>query len=67
MEEVYKNELDIMRLRHNEANSEALFDDHKNTWKYFLSNLEDLQMRPKNWPHYVFTCLCQVSFYESHP
>ena len=54
MEEVYKNELDIMRFRHNEANFEALFDDDQNTWKYFLSNLEDLQMRPKNWPLYVF-------------
>ena len=26
-----KNELDIMRFRHNEANFEALFDDHQNT------------------------------------
>ena len=28
MEEVYKNELDIMRLRHNEVNFEAAFFTH---------------------------------------
>ena len=31
MEEVYKNELDIMRFRHNKINFEAAFDDHQNT------------------------------------
>ena len=33
MEEVYKNELDIVRLRHNVVNFEAAFDDHQNTSK----------------------------------
>ena len=33
MEEVCKNELDIVRFRHNEVNFEAAFDDHQNTSK----------------------------------
>ena len=33
MEEVYINELDILRFRHNEVNFEAAFDDQQNTSK----------------------------------
>ena len=28
MEEVHKNELNIMKLRHNEVNFKAVFNDH---------------------------------------
>ena len=31
MKEVYQNELDIMRYRHNEFNFETAFYDHQNT------------------------------------
>ena len=46
-----KNELDIMRFRHNEFNFEAAFDDPQNTEhvnKIFLSNLDDFQMLPQH-------------------
>ena len=40
-----KNELDIIRFRHNEVNVEAAFHDHQNTsYKIFLSDLDDLLM-----------------------
>ena len=46
--EAYKNELDIMNIRHNEVNSEAAFDDHQNISKcsenVVLSNMGDLRM-----------------------
>ena len=31
MEEVYKEELDIMTFKHNEVNFDPAFDDHQNT------------------------------------
>ena len=33
MEEVYKEELDIMTFKQNEFNFDSAFDDHQNTWK----------------------------------
>ena len=57
MEEVYKNELNILRLRYNKVNLEAAFDDHPNTWKcsqnMFLSNFEDLKCGLKIDSHYI--------------
>ena len=48
MEEVYKNELDIMMFRNTEVNFESSFDDHQSISKcsenMFLGNLDDLEM-----------------------
>ena len=34
MKKIHKNEVDIVKFRHNEVNFEAAFDDHQNIRKY---------------------------------
>ena len=56
-----------MRFQHSEVNFEVRYEGQQNCSKThfinFLKVFSDHHMWGQNWPHYVWTSLCQVNFF----